>query len=221
VADYPFTTVVPHPGMWSKNDVRIELVDTPALTPDHVPAGLLGTIRNADLVCVVAEAGEAAFDQVESVLSVLNTRGLSLRTAARDSFSAAEPSQRPGLILLNKADLVDAKAAETLRELYADRLEVLAASAQTGQGLDQWFERLWALLAMVRVYSKHPGRPPDMQRPFTLPRGSTVADLARLIHRDLPDTMKSARLWGHGRFDGQHVHKTEVLVDRDVVEIHE
>ena len=57
--------------------------------------------------------------------------------------------------------------------------------------------------------------------PFTLPTGATIADLARLIHRDLPETMKFARLWGHGRFEGQQVHRTEVLCDRDVVEIHE
>jgi len=33
--------------------------------------------------------------------------------------------------------------------------------------------------------------------------------------------MKFARLWGHSRFAGQHVHKTELLRDRDIVEIHE
>jgi len=33
--------------------------------------------------------------------------------------------------------------------------------------------------------------------------------------------MKFARLWGHSRFEGQQVHKTEILGDRDVVEIHE
>jgi len=221
VADYPFTTLVPHPGMWSRDDVQIELVDTPALTSDHVPAGLLGTIRNADLVCVVGEVGEDALDQIESVLGALTARGLTLRTAPRDAFSVTEPSRHPGLILLNKADLVSADTAPAVRELYAGSLEVLVVSARTGQGLDDWFERLWSLLAMVRVYSKHPGRPPDLHKPFTLPRGSTVADLARLIHRDLAETMKSARLWGHGRFEGQLVHKTEVLADRDVVEIHE
>jgi hypothetical protein len=221
VADYPFTTVVPHPGMWSKDDVQIELVDTPPLTPEHVPAGLMGTLRNADIVCVVGEAGDDALDQIESVLGVLSARSLTLRTAPKDAFSAAEPSQRPGLILLNKVDLVTADTVSTLRDLYAGGLEVLVVSARTAQGLDEWFGRLWSLLAMVRVYSKHPGRPPDLHKPFTLPRGSTVADLARLIHRDLPETMKSARLWGHGRFEGQHVHKTEVLADRDVVEIHE
>jgi ribosome-interacting GTPase 1 len=58
-------------------------------------------------------------------------------------------------------------------------------------------------------------------RPFTLPAGATVADLALQIHRDLPERMKFARLWGHSRFPGQQVHRTEVLRDRDIVEIHE
>src|SRR5512137_1545115 len=40
VADYPFTTVLPQPGMWHQDDVQIELVDTPPLTEDHVPTGL-------------------------------------------------------------------------------------------------------------------------------------------------------------------------------------
>ena len=74
---------------------------------------------------------------------------------------------------------------------------------------------------MVRVYSKEPGRPAQMEKPFVLHAGSTIADVARLIHRDLPETMKFARLWGHSRFAGQQVHKTEVLRDGDVVEIHE
>jgi ribosome-interacting GTPase 1 len=33
--------------------------------------------------------------------------------------------------------------------------------------------------------------------------------------------MKFARIWGDGRFAGQQVHRTEVLHDKDVVEIHE
>ena len=110
---------------------------------------------------------------------------------------------------------------ETLRELYADRLATVSVSARTRQGLHDWFQRLWALLAMIRVYSKEPGRPPDLHKPFIVPLGATVAELARQIHRDLPERMKFARLWGHSRFEGQQVHKTEPLRDKDVVEIHE
>ena len=48
-----------------------------------------------------------------------------------------------------------------------------------------------------------------------------IEDLARGIHRELPEKMKFARIWGEGRFDGQQVHRTELLHDKDIVEIHE
>ena len=58
---------------------------------------------------------------------------------------------------------------------------------------------------------------PDLSEPEV----DDVLDLAREIHRELPEKMKFARVWGEGRFAGQQVHRTEVLHDRDVVEIHE
>jgi ribosome-interacting GTPase 1 len=221
VAEYPFTNTVPQPGMWHRDDVQIELVDTPPIAPERMPVGLAGTIRSADLVCVVAEGKEAGLEEVESVLEMLEARGLTLRTLRRDALDVGESGLRPGLILVNKCELASAQDLDALRELYADQLEVLPVSARTGEGLDALFHRLRELLAIIRIYAKQPGRPPDMHKPFTLRAGSTVEDLARAIHRDLPGVMKFARLWGHGRFEGQQVHKTEVLQDRDIVEIHE
>jgi len=242
VADYPFTTVLPQPGMWSKDDVQIELVDTPPFTADHMPAGLMGAIRNADVVCLVIEATDGALDNAEMALAILSARGLVLRSVPRNELPIEDSSRRPGLIVATKADLAPPGTIDALRELYAggeaqghssaggeprealrsrNRLEVVAVSARTRLGLDDWFKRLWDLLAIIRVYSKEPGRPPDLHKPFVVHAGATVADLARQIHRDLPERMKFARLWGHSRFEGQQVHKTELLKDRDVVEIHE
>lgn len=42
-----------------------------------------------------------------------------------------------------------------------------------------------------------------------------------VIHGDLPNTVKFVRLWGYRRFAGQQAHKTNVLCDQDVVELHE
>ena len=73
---------------------------------------------------------------------------------------------------------------------------------------------------MLRVYTKVPGKPADRTRPFTLPIGSTVLDLAREIHRDFEHSLKSARIWGSGVFEGQAVKRDHELHDADVVEFH-
>ncbi len=221
VAEYPFTTVVPQPGMWFMDDAQIELIDTPPVAAGHVPSGLMGTLRNAHVVCVVVEANNNSLEHAEIVLNVLRERGLMLRSIPVNQINRADPSMHSGLIVANKADLADPDTVELLRVLYAGTLDVLAVSALTKAGLPELFKRLWELLAMIRVYSKEPGKPPDLRKPFILPAGSTVAELARLIHRELANSMKFARLWGHSRFDGQLVPKTELLHDRDIVEIHE
>ena len=218
-ADYPFATALPVPGMWRYEDVQIELVDTPPVTPGHVPPGLTGTIRSADIICIMVDASAEPLEQVETVRDLLTARGLMLRSAPRNELDSADRNQRSCIIVANKVDLAPPENVAALRELYAGRLEVCPISAATGEGLDALRERLWRLLAVVRVYTKKPGLPPDNDQPFTLQIGSTVEDLAREIHRELPGTMKYARIWGDGRFDGQHVQRTEVLRDKDVVEI--
>jgi ribosome-interacting GTPase 1 len=59
-----------------------------------------------------------------------------------------------------------------------------------------------------------------MGKPFGLPAGATVHDLASLVHRELAERVKFARVWGHAKFDGQQVDRHHVLADRDVVELH-
>ena len=156
----------------------------------------------------------------EMVLDLLAARRIELRSAPRTEL-ADDADALSGLLLANKADLAAADDIQTLRELYRGRLDVLAVSAASGEGLDVLLKRLWELLAIVRVYTKQPGQPPDHDRPFTLRAGSTVEDLAREIHRELPEKMKFARVWGDGRYSGQQVHRTEQLRDKDVVEIRE
>ena len=77
------------------------------------------------------------------------------------------------------------------------------------------------LLHMLRVYTKAPGKKADMADPYVLPVGSTVLDLGKHVHKELAASMKSARVWGGAKFDGQYVGRDYVLQDRDVVELHE
>ena len=75
-------------------------------------------------------------------------------------------------------------------------------------------------LKVLRIYTKQPGKPADMAAPFTCPVGSTVAEFAGYVHNDLEETVKSARVWGSGAFDGQTVGRDHILHEKDVVELH-
>ena len=47
-----------------------------------------------------------------------------------------------------------------------------------------------------------------------------LADVARLVHKDLAHTLKYARVWGKSGIPGQHVGREHKLADGDVVELH-
>ena len=221
VADYPYTTALPVPGMWPHEDVQIELVDTPPMTAEHIPPGLMGTVRSADLIAIVINSSGDGLEELDMITGILAERELALQSVPRNELDPNDRHQRSAIVIATKSDLAEPGSVETLGELYEGKLEILPVSAATGVGMDRLRERLWQLLAMVRVYTKRPGKHEDRSDPFTLPAGSSIEDLARGIHRELPEKMKFARIWGEGRFDGQQVHRTELLHDKDIVEIHE
>jgi ribosome-interacting GTPase 1 len=130
--------------------------------------------------------------------------------------------ERPLLVVANKSDLdPDGTFAALVREVIWPEPPFLPVSALRGDGLDALRPRLFAELSRIRVYTKEPGHKPDLTRPFVLPRGAKVEDLAALVHGDLSARLKFARIWGaHARFDGQQVDRHHALDDRDVVELH-
>ena len=128
----------------------------------------------------------------------------------------------PAALLANRADLLADVDTElrTFLELTGIRYPGFAVSATTARGLDEIGRLLFCQLGIVRVYTKVPGRPLDRKRPFILRRGQTVEDVARLVHKDLAQSLKYARVWGKCGFEGQHVGRGHPLTDGDVVELH-
>jgi hypothetical protein len=57
-------------------------------------------------------------------------------------------------------------------------------------------------------------------RPFTVRRGQTVLDVARLVHKDIAAGLRYARVWGTEVFDGQQVGPEYCVCDEDIIEIH-
>lgn len=218
VADYPFTTTVPLAGMMPYQDILIQLVDTPPVTEEVIPAGLSGTLRNADALLVLIDA--AADDCLECLVFCLDS--LKEKKIVREDTAPGMRgiSSAKVLLLAAKADLESSgENIQIMKELGPRGSELLPVSTVTGRGLEELREKIFQTLQVIRIYTKVPGKEPDLEKPFILKRGSTIQDLAGTIHRDLPRLMKSARIWGSARYDGQSVMRDYILQDRDVVEI--
>ena len=123
--------------------------------------------------------------------------------------------------MANKSDLdPDPEEVAVLEELLGVRYPAVSVSAETGAGLDQIGPLLFAGLGVVRVYTKVPGKEPS-DRPWTLFRGGVVQEVAGMVHRDIAEGLKFAKVWGKSvLFDGQQVGPDHVLQDGDVVELH-
>ena len=55
VSAYPFTTWTPTPGMMPVHDIQIQLIDTPALSREHVEPELFGLIKTADMLLLAVD----------------------------------------------------------------------------------------------------------------------------------------------------------------------
>ena len=152
---------------------------------------------------VVKISGEVTLDEVEDAIFESTT-------------------YKPAVVVANKLDVTGADAAlEQLEGFMAGRVPVVAVSCEKKLGLEQLGGMLFNAVGVIRVYTKQPGVREPSQRPFTLRRGATLADLARSIHTDFERDFAFARVWADRLvFSPQKVGVGFVLDDGDVVEIH-
>jgi hypothetical protein len=222
VAPYPFTTREPVPGMMDYEDVRVQLIDLPPITADHYDHFITEITRSADAALLFLDLADD--DGPVATQAVIDR----LKLARRELVPPGSPPPDdpavyalPTLLVGTKSD---AEGAELRLELLPDslrsRFPFHQVSAERGDGLAELRKAIYELLGVIRIYTKQPGKPVDRTSPFTVPIGATVADLAGKIHRDLEETVKSARVWGTGVHDGQTVGRDHVLHDQDVVELH-
>jgi ribosome-interacting GTPase 1 len=246
VAPYPYTTKTPLPGMLPYRDVHFQLVDLPPVSADFMEPWYLNALRPADAAMLVVDLSDPeCLDHVTAIRDRLDQKRVTLderwpevdvedqapATASREAHERLEEGddevpdpfriRLPTLLVANKSDLdPDPEEVRVLEDLLGVRYPAVAVSAETGQGLDEIGGQIFDGLGVVRVYTKIPGRPADTDRPYTVRRGDTVLDVARLVHKEIAESLKFARVWGSGQFDGQQVGADHPVVDGDIVELH-
>jgi len=228
---YPFATQFPQPGMMPVDDIHLQLIDLPSVAPEHPIPWIGNALQPADCCLLVADLTHAGtIDRVSALHEMLAERRIHLIDRwpvdgdATEAIADPDPfaTYLPTLLVVNKIDLeADYRDdVEVFEELTGYTYPYLGVSAVTGEGLAELGQWLTAQLEVVRVYTKIPGQEPDMTRPFTVRRGQTVHDVARLVHKDVARSLRYARVWGTASFDGQQVGPDHEVGDGDVLELH-
>ena len=222
VAPYPISTHKATPGMMPFKDVGFQLLDLPPLCHEHVEPWVYDLIRASDLVWLVVSV-QSPLQGLELVEVLLGGKAIGLYPAGSQGPEEPRPgwTYKKALLVVTGMDLPGAAGdLEALKELVEIPWPTVAVSTTEGSALEELGRATFQALDIIRVYAKEPRKDPDMSRPFTLPRGSTVKDLAAAIHKEIAAEVKFARVWGPSTFDGQSVQGQHVLEEGDVVELH-
>jgi ribosome-interacting GTPase 1 len=221
VAPYPFTTQKPGPAMMPYEDIQIQLVDTPPLSDTYLVPWLPNLIRLADLALLVVDLGCDPVGQAQMVIDQMRKTSTHLDARGGESDGQVPIVLVKTMIVGNKSDLPQAaENFQRLQEKLSHDFQMVAISAGKLEGLEGFKIKVFEALEIIRVYTKEPGKKPDLEQPYVLKRGSTVVDVAAAVHRDFAKTLKHARIWGSAKYGGQNVQRDHQVEDGDIIELH-
>src|SRR6185503_9917999 len=120
VADYPYTTRTPIPGMMIFENVRLQLVDLPPISPEYTESWVAQVIRNADAVLWIVDlADDDVLERLEETEAFLANAKVGL-------------NHKKTLMIGNKTDMPGAdERAAIVREMYQARFPMTFVSGST------------------------------------------------------------------------------------------
>ena len=180
-------------------DVAVQLIDTPPITADYMDSHLHGLIRAADLALLLVDLGsDNGIEQCRTCSTICRRRGPGWRRSrSSTSRTWACPTRARSWCRTRSTCPSAAERLDLLHELLPLDFSEYVISAAHGTGLEALREAIYRSLDMVRIYSKLPSaKEPDRDRPFTVRRGSTLLEMAGLVHKDFLAGLKFARVWG-------------------------
>lgn len=221
IADYPFSTINPSLGMMPYENIQIQLIDLPPLW-ENTESFIYNIIRNCDLSIVFLDM--ESFSLVDDYLKIkdlLGNKKIRLLKENPDKDPYAPIKEIRGMIVINKIDLINPLERKEEIDLLKEDLNVYFVSAKEGINMEEIKRNIFYELSIVRVYTKKPGYPPDLDKPYILQRGSTVIDVAELVHKDIAKNLKYTKLYTKdGKIRGLPVEKSYEIKDEEILEFH-
>jgi GTPase len=149
IANYPFTTLIPHLGVIEAGDIQFVMADVPGLIPGASQGRGLGLdfLRHVERCSVLVHVIDCATEEPgRDPITDLDV--LEAELTAYDELTGADMAGRPRIVVLNKIDVPEARdlAELVLPDLAERDLPVHAISAATGEGLR---ELAFAMAAVV------------------------------------------------------------------------
>ncbi len=217
VAEYPFTTRIPTPGMLPYEDVQIQLIDLPPLSQEYTEPWLIDMLKRADLLLIMLDLTADPLSQWEETVLLLERFKIVLKELKKEVPSGW--MVKKAMVVANKIDVPGSEETlEIFKELWGVDLPFQAISAKKKVNIEEMTRGIYSFLDVIRIYSKAPGKKPDLDTPFIIKRGSTVLDFAEKVHKEIAAKLKFARVWNK-ELKGLRVERDYVLQDKDIVEL--
>ncbi|KAJ7169470.1 developmentally regulated GTP-binding protein [Mycena filopes] len=126
----------------------------------------------------------------------------------------------PCLYVYNKIDSISLEQMDKLARTPNTVVISCEMASAASFVLDYLIERMWADLALVKVYTKKRGAHPDLNDPICLRKGATIEDVCNGVHRSLATNFRYA-LGKSSKFSphAQKVSLQHQVQDEDVVSI--
>jgi len=220
IANYPGTTRLPFPGMAIFENVQVQLVDLPPFSKELLQPWMMSLVRNADAALVVIDAGDDdLLSHIEEMMEILEEARVTLH---HPKVEPLPERFKPACVAASKYDLPDSSyRVELAAEIFGPGLPIMPVSSNDPESLTALLRHVfYDVLDLIRIYTRAPGKKPDFNEPFVVPRNTDVVEAARRIHKDLAKNLKYAKVWGSSVFDGQMVPRDYIMQDGDVVEFH-
>jgi len=220
VAEYPYTTVKPGPGIFRADNYRFQLVDLPPIMNDDMEGWMRDLLRQSDGIVLVFDVStDKTLDQVVNVMTAIDKANIFIGGADGESPPIGTVKKK-AMAAFHKRDIANRDILELMKTELGGRYRYIETSSVTGVDKNLFAQILAEMTEYIRVFTKIPGKKADMQEPYMVQRGITVQEMAANIHRDIGDSFKYGRVWGVNTYDGQRVGKDHVLTDGDIVEVH-